>query len=62
MDTDRIEGTAKEAGGKVKETWGEVTDDGQTEAQGRVDQVEGTVQSGWGETKDDVREALDDDR
>ena len=34
MDTDRIEGPLKEAGGKVKEEWGDLTDDPQTEAEG----------------------------
>jgi uncharacterized protein YjbJ (UPF0337 family) len=62
VDKDRIEGPLKEAGGKVKEEWGDVTDDPQTEAEGKTDQVEGKVQHEWGETKDDVRDALDDDR
>jgi uncharacterized protein YjbJ (UPF0337 family) len=62
VDTDRIEGPLKEAGGKVKEEWGDVTDDPQTEAEGKTEQVEGKVQHEWGETKDDVRDAVDDDR
>jgi uncharacterized protein YjbJ (UPF0337 family) len=62
VDSDRIEGPAKEAGGKVKEEWGDVTDDASTEADGKADQVEGKVQNEWGETKDDVRDVLDDDR
>ena len=61
MDSDRIEGGMKEGMGKVKEEWGDVTDDPGTEAEGKADQVEGTVQENWGETKDDVRDALDDD-
>ena len=51
MDSDRIEGPLKEAGGKVKEEWGDATDDAQTEAEGKADQVEGDVQNKWGETK-----------
>ena len=62
MDSDRIEGPLKEAGGKVKEGWGDLTDDEQTEAEGHADQVEGNVQNKWGEGKDSVRDALDDDR
>ena len=62
MDSDRIEGPLKEAGGKVKEEWGDLTDDAQTEAEGKADQVEGNVQNEWGEAKDDVRDAVDDDR
>ena len=62
MDSDRIEGTLKEAGGKVKEEWGDATDDASTEAEGKMDQAEGNLQNSWGEAKDDVRDALDDDR
>lgn len=62
MDSDRIEGPLKEAGGKVKEGWGDLTDDSSTEAEGHVDQAEGKLQNDWGETKDTVRDAVDDDR
>ncbi|HUF05977.1 MAG TPA: CsbD family protein [Candidatus Binatia bacterium] len=62
MDSDRVEGPLKEAGGKVKEEWGDLTDDASTEAEGKADQVEGNVQNTWGEAKDDARDALDDDR
>lgn len=61
MDKDRIEGPLKEAGGKVKEEWGDVTDDKSTEVEGKLDQGEGKLQSSWGEAKDDVRDAVDDD-
>jgi uncharacterized protein YjbJ (UPF0337 family) len=62
MDRDRVEGPLKEAGGKVKEEWGDLTDDASTEAEGQMDQAEGRVQNTWGETKDDVRDAVDADR
>lgn len=62
MDKDRIEGSVKEAGGKAKEAWGDLTDDRETEAEGEADQVEGNVQRTWGEGKDEVRDATDDDR
>jgi uncharacterized protein YjbJ (UPF0337 family) len=62
MDTDRIEGPLKEAGGKVKEEWGDLTDDSRTEAEGQAQQVEGDLQNEWGEAKDDVRDAVDDNR
>ena len=58
MDSDRVEGPLKEAGGKVKEEWGDLTDDAATEAEGKADQVEGKIQNKWGEAKD----AADDDR
>jgi uncharacterized protein YjbJ (UPF0337 family) len=62
MDSDRIEGPMKEAGGKAKEEWGDLTDDASTEAEGKMDQVGGKVQNEWGEAKDEARDAGDDDR
>ena len=62
MDSDRVEGPLKEAGGKIKEEWGDATDDASTEAEGKMEQVEGNVQNEWGEAKDDVRDAVDTDR
>lgn len=58
MDKDRVEGPLKEAGGKVKEEWGDLTDDTKTEVEGKKDQAEGKVQNEWGKAKD----AADDDR
>lgn len=62
MDRDRTEGAAKEAGGKIKEEWGDLTDDASTEAEGKMDQAAGRVQSEWGKAKDDVRDEMDDDK
>lgn len=62
MDSDRVEGPLKEAGGKVKEEWGDLTDDHATEAEGKMDQVEGNVQNEWGEAKDAVRDSDDEPR
>ena len=62
MDRDRVEGPLKEAGGKVKEEWGDLTDNPGTEAEGKVEQVEGHIQNEWGEAKDEVRDEADDDR
>jgi uncharacterized protein YjbJ (UPF0337 family) len=60
MDSDRIEGGLKEAGGKVKEEFGDLTDNPDTEAEGKVDQAEGGLQQKWGEVKDKVGDAVDD--
>ena len=62
MDSDRIEGPLKEAGGKIKEEYGDAIDDPQTEAEGQAQQVEGDLQNEWGEAKDDARDVLDGDR
>jgi uncharacterized protein YjbJ (UPF0337 family) len=62
VDQDRVEGPLKEAGGKVKEEWGDATDDASTEAEGKMDQAEGKVQTEWGEAKDTARDVADGDR
>ena len=61
-DHDRAEGPLKEAGGKIKEEWGDLTNDPETEAEGQADQAEGKVQNEWCEAKDEVRDATDDNR
>jgi uncharacterized protein YjbJ (UPF0337 family) len=61
MDSDRIKGGFKEGTGKVKEEWGDATDNPSTEVEGKEDQAEGKIQQGWGQAKDAVRDAVDDD-
>lgn len=58
MDSDRIEGPLKEGAGKVKEAWGDATDDPETEAEGKKDQAEGDLQNTWGEAKDKIDDAI----
>jgi uncharacterized protein YjbJ (UPF0337 family) len=55
MDKDRIEGSATQAKGKVKEWTGKVTGDSKTEAEGKADQVKGKFQNAVGGLKDAVR-------
>ena len=55
-DQDRIEGAAKNMGGKVKEGLGKATGDEKMKAEGRADQVEGKVQTTVGGVKDAVRD------
>jgi len=56
MDKDRIEGSAEQFKGKVKEMAGKVTGDSKTEAEGKTDQVKGKVQNAVGGVKDAIRE------
>jgi uncharacterized protein YjbJ (UPF0337 family) len=56
MDKDRIEGSAEQAKGKVKEFAGKVTGDSKTEAEGKADQLKGKVQNAVGGIKDKLRE------
>lgn len=55
-DHDRIEGAAKNLGGKAKEAAGKVTGDEKLKAEGRADQVAGKVQNTVGGIKDTLRE------
>ena len=55
-DQDRIEGAAKNMGGKVKDGLGKATGDEKMKAEGRADQVEGKVQNTVGGVKDAVRD------
>src|SRR5262245_38604402 len=56
MDNDRLAGSAKQAKGKVKESWGKITGDAKTETEGKADQAEGRVQNAVGGAKDAARE------
>lgn len=60
MDWDRIEGGWKEFKGKVKEQWGDLTDDELDKIAGKREQLEGKLQERYGKTKDDVRKEVDD--
>ena len=55
-DHDRIEGAAKNIGGKIKEAAGKITGDEKLKAEGRADQVEGKVQNTVGGIKDTLRD------
>jgi uncharacterized protein YjbJ (UPF0337 family) len=60
MDWDRIAGNWKQVKGKVKEKWGQLTDDDLDKASGRRDQLEGRIQERYGITKDQARKEVDD--
>jgi uncharacterized protein YjbJ (UPF0337 family) len=55
MDKDRIEGSAKQAKGAIKEVAGKVTGDAKLETEGKSDKVAGKVQNAVGGLKDTVR-------
>jgi len=60
MDKDRIEGSATQAKGSLKEAAGKVTGDTKLKSEGAADKAAGKVQSAVGGAKDAVRDALDD--
>jgi len=59
MDWNRFEGNWKQLKGKVKEKWGNLTDDELARVDGRRDQLEGIIQERYGIAKDQVRQDID---
>ena len=53
-DHDRIEGAAKNIGGKIKEAAGKVTGDTKLQAEGKAEQLEGKIQNAVGGPKDSL--------
>jgi len=52
MNKDRIEGSAKQAKGAVKDAAGKLTGDAKLQAEGRADKAAGKVQNAFGGLKD----------
>lgn len=61
IDKDRIEGSAEQAKGKVKEWTGKATGDKKIETEGKADQVKGKAQNAVGGMKDSLRESTKED-
>ena len=59
MDWNRVEGNWKQFKGKVKEKWGDLTDDDLDTINGQRDQLEGVIQERYGVAKDQVRKDID---
>jgi uncharacterized protein YjbJ (UPF0337 family) len=56
---DEVEGKWEQVKGTVKEKYGEVTGDRETEAEGEVQQAEGETQETWGKLKRGVSDTVD---
>jgi uncharacterized protein YjbJ (UPF0337 family) len=61
MDKHRVEGAAKNIGGKIKEGAGKAVGDEKLRREGQADQVEGKVENAYGGAKDKAREKLSKD-
>lgn len=59
MNSDQIKGQWKIAKGKVKEQWGELTNDDFDVAEGNRDQLEGAIQKRYGKTKEEAKKEVD---
>ena len=55
MDKDRIEGSAKQVKGSVKEKAGKALGDAKLEGEGKADKTAGKVQNAIGGLKDSLR-------
>ena len=59
MNWDRVQGNWKQFSGKVKEKWGQLTDDDLTQINGSREQLEGKIQTRYGLAKDQVKKDVD---
>jgi uncharacterized protein YjbJ (UPF0337 family) len=59
IDSDRTEGSMKQAGGKLKEGAGALFGDEKLKNEGRADKAEGKLQNAWGSMKDTARDIAD---
>ena len=60
MNWDRIQGNWKQFSGKVREKWGQLTDDDVTKIAGQRDQLVGKVRESYGIAKDDAEKQVRD--
>jgi uncharacterized protein YjbJ (UPF0337 family) len=60
MNWDRVQGNWKQFSGKVKEKWGDLTDDDLTQINGNREQLEGKIHARDGYAKDRVKQEVDD--
>jgi uncharacterized protein YjbJ (UPF0337 family) len=60
MDENRIEGTARNIGGKAQEGFGRAVGDAKTQAEGVANQIKGSAQDLYGQTRDSGSRLADD--
>jgi uncharacterized protein YjbJ (UPF0337 family) len=59
MNWDRVSGNWKQLKGKVKEKWGDLTDDDLDKVQGKREQLVGKIQQRYGIAKDEAERRVD---
>ncbi|MFD1343325.1 CsbD family protein [Litorisediminicola beolgyonensis] len=59
MNMDEIKGRWTEMKGKVREEWGELTDDEILETRGEREQMIGKLQARYGKTREEVEREFD---
>lgn len=60
MNNDVLEGKWKQLRGKVREEWGELTDDELDQIAGRRDQLIGKIQEKYGYTRDEAERQVEE--
>ena len=55
-DQNQVEGAAKELGGKVRGTFGDITDDRSQQAEGKLDELKGKAQKNLGKAQNKVED------
>lgn len=60
MSWDKVEGNWKQFTGKVRETWGKLTDDELEEIAGKRDILLGKIQEKYGIAKDEAEKSVKD--
>ena len=58
MNWDRVEGNWKQFAGKVKEKWGELTEDDLQVIDGQQDQLVGRIQERYGVAKEEAQKQV----
>ncbi|MBO6677655.1 CsbD family protein [Parvibaculum sp.] len=59
MNWDQIEGNWTQMKGKVKETWGDLTDSDLSKIEGKRDRLAGAIQARYGKEKEDAEKEID---
>ena len=58
--SDQVKGNWNIAKGKIKQQWGDLTDDDLDYQEGKADELKGRIQKKTGETKESVNKFFDD--
>jgi uncharacterized protein YjbJ (UPF0337 family) len=58
MNKDTVQGKARELKGKLKQKWGQLTDDEITEIEGNAEILAGKLQVRYGVTKEDAEKQV----
>lgn len=60
MNWDRVEGNWQQFKGKLREKWGDLTDDDIDVINGRREQLQGKIQERYGKRRDEAEREVDD--